>query len=86
MTHHKQQYKPGDTVLVEGVVTDFNAGQPYGAVKVFFPAATDESFLLDGVTVVTPVDGVTAWHPQALVFDLGHYTAQEGAYEDEEAA
>ncbi len=48
-----------------------------------FPAATDEAFLLDGVTV---------WQPQALVytggevFDLGGYTAQEGTYEDEEAA
>ena len=83
MTRHKHQYKPGDTVLVEGVVVDFNAGQPYGAVKVAFPAATDEAFLLDGVTV---------WQPQALVytggevFDLGGYTAQEGTYEDEEAA
>lgn len=78
----KHQYHPGQRVLVEGVVVDWQWGQPYGSVRVSFPSATDPNFLLDGL------DG---WHPQALVFaegedvfDLNYFTAQEGLYEDDE--
>lgn len=58
----RKPFRPGDTVLVEGVVTGYEAGQPYGAVLVTFPAATDE---------FGDQDGIQSWHPQALIFRPG---------------
>ena len=52
-------YKPGDVVYVEGVVIEHEPGEPYGAVLVDFPAATDIKF---------DSDGLPGWHPAALVF------------------
>ena len=76
----RHPYRPGQKVLVEGVVQDYAWGAPYGAVLVEFPAATDEDHLLDGVKT---------WQPQALVYvpgvdvDYTDYTAAEGYYEED---
>lgn len=51
---HKADFMPGQRVLVEGVVVDWEFGRPYGAVTVAFPASTDPSHMLDGVEAVVP--------------------------------
>lgn len=47
-------YRLGQKVLVEGKVTGWEMGRPFGAVTVRFDEGTDPSFLLDGVDVVLP--------------------------------
>lgn len=77
----RHQYRPGTRILAEGVVTGYDWGEPFGAVRIMFPAATDPSHLLDGVEII---------QPQALCFipgvdiPLGDYVAEEGFYEDVE--
>lgn len=55
-------FRKGETVYVEGVVIEHEPGEPYGAVLIDFPAATDEEFTQDGLS---------GWHPAALVFAQG---------------
>lgn len=51
---HRADYIPGQRVLVEGTVVDWEYGRPFGAVTVRFEAATDPAHRLDGVTIVVP--------------------------------
>ena len=50
----RRRFTPGETVLVEATVVSWDEGKPYGSVTVQIPSATDESFLLDGITAVVP--------------------------------
>lgn len=85
----REQYRRGQRVWVEAVVVDYSWGEPYGAVLVELPAATDEAHLLDGVRL---------WQPQALVVvdgvdipcvewgevNTSEYKAEEGYYAEDE--
>lgn len=78
---------PGQRVLVEGVVTAWEYGKPYGAVTVAFPTATDPSHLLDGVEAVVPQAVVFTEEDVAWTYpgvDVANdYTAAEGFYPEE---
>lgn len=54
MNDYTRHYWPGEPVLVEAEVVSFEEGQPYGAVTVNVPEATDPSHLLDGVQMIVP--------------------------------
>lgn len=69
MIPHRRDYAIGDRVLVEGVVTDWEFGRPFGAVTVKFEAATDPSGFQDGVEAVVP---------QILIYTPGVDVSIEG--------
>lgn len=47
-------FKRGDVVHVEGVVTDTEPGQPFGIVQVAFPGTSDLDKSVDGVELIVP--------------------------------
>ena len=72
-------YKVGDKVVVEATVTDLEAGEPFGAVTVRIPEATDPAHILDGVEAICPQVIV---HPVHI--DLPeNYVSEEGWYPSE---
>ena len=77
-------YRPGDTVLVEGVVVAVEEGRPYGAVHVRFDGTTDPTHLVDGVEVIAPQVIVTPAPGVVLPTDYDGYVTLEGFYPDEE--
>lgn len=80
IAHQKAAFQPGDVVLVEGVVNSFTPGTPYAEVVVAFPFATDDQYLLDGVTCVLPQVSVVGCCCYSDDGSLRYYLSEEGFY------
>lgn len=81
----RAQYVPGDVVLIEAVVKDFDGDhEPYAEVTVDMPFATDESRLLDGVTAIVPQVSVVGCCTYTSDGQINYYIAEEGFYEESE--